>query len=136
VAPSRQGGGSEAARLRITRAALAAALCLAAFEARADPYEQVWETIFLGVASGLAACVVVELACGQGSWFVRAALGVFFAVIDLVLYVLFISLSIQLSIHAPSSSSPGYGPLVAATLAPWLVPAARLAWLLHARRRR
>jgi hypothetical protein len=136
MAPSREGGGSEAARLRRARAALGAALCLVAFEARADPYADVWATILLGVTSGLVACVVVELALGQGGWFVRAALGVFFAVVDLVMYLTTIGIWIQASVAGGSPSSSTYGPLIFATLLPWAVPAVRLAWLLHARSRR
>ncbi len=94
------------------------------------PEAQVFGAIFLGVVAGFLACIVVELACGRGTWLVRAAIGAGFAIMDVLLYFVFLNITIQVGIATgPSTSSSGAGPLILVTLAAWVVPAARLWWL-------
>ncbi len=134
VAASREGGGRHKSGLMRARAGLLSGLCaLASFDAFADPYAQVFGAIMLGVAAGFLACIVVELAFGRGAWYKRAAIGFAFAILDVVLYLVFLNVSIQVSIASGSSSPSNAGPVIVAVLAAWVVPAARLGWLLRRR---
>jgi hypothetical protein len=115
------------------RAALLAAGCaLASLDARADPYAQVWEMWFFAVAGGCLACIVVELAAGKTPWYVRLAIGVGFAILNIILYMVFLNVLIQVAVASgPSGSSSGNGTFILIMLAAWVVPVARLGWLLR-----
>jgi len=135
VAAPRESVGTGAALIRF-RAGIAAALCLVSPDVLADPYGQVFGAIFLGVGLGLLACVVVELAYGGGPWAGRLAIGIAFAALNAIAYLVAIGVLIQLSIASgPSTSETGYGPVAVAILLAWILPAARLWALLRAKNR-
>jgi len=121
VAPG-QGGRSQGQGLTRWRTGLFACACaLASRDAFADPYAQTFGMWFLAVAGGCVACVVVELAAGDARGFTRLAIGVAFAVLDAVLYLAFLGVLIRAA------------PFFIWILAAWVVPAARLWWLLRRR---
>ena len=122
MASSGEGRGTKSDGLRPCRTGLFACLCaLASFNAFADPYAQSFQAIFLAVGGGFLACIVVELAAGRGGWGRRAAIGVAFAILDVVVYLAILSILIKA------------GPLMVWVLAAWVIPAARLYWLLDKR---
>jgi len=132
VASPGESRGRDANGLTRAAAALGAGLCAWSFEARADPYATVWATIFWGIATGCLACIVVELALGPGSWLRRAAVGIAFAFVNLFAYFIFAMMSIQVGVASgPSPTPSGYGPLIVATLVPWIFPVLRLTWLSY-----
>ena len=95
-----------------------------------SPEPQVAEIIFFGVAAGFLACIVVELACGRGGWLERAAIGLAFAVVNVLLYLALVNITINLMVATgPATTSSGPGPVYVAILAAWVLPAARLWWL-------
>ena len=95
-----------------------------------SPEGQVFGAMFLGVMAGFLACIVVELAYGRGTRLKRGAIGLAIAILDLLLYVAFLNITINVGVAAgPSAPSSGPGPVILVTLAAWIVPAARLWWL-------
>jgi hypothetical protein len=131
-----KGGGAQSDGLIPRRTGLFACLCaLASFDAFADPYAQAFAAIFFGIGAGFLACIVVELAAGRGGWLKRAAVGVAFTILDAAAYLVFINILITVAVASgPSTSASGPGPVILVTLAAWVVPALRLAWLLRTRR--
>lgn len=83
------------------------------------------------VAAGFLACIAVELAFGKGGWPLRLALGLSLALVDFLLFFLFVGLVIKVGIATgPSRPDQGAGPvLLLAMLLPWVLPGARLWWL-------
>jgi hypothetical protein len=131
MAAPRESGGAQSDGLKRGRTGFVACLCaLASFDAFADPYAQAFAGLFFVVGAGFLACIVVELAAGQGGWGKRAAVGMAFAILDAVTYVAFLNILITVSIAiGPSTSSSGPGPVILIALAAWVVPALRLYWL-------
>jgi hypothetical protein len=99
-----------------------------------DPYAEAFAGLLLVVGTGFLACIVVELAAGQGSKMARAVVGLFFAIADLVAYVAFINVLLVSSRGSPPDATPsGEGPVILVALAAWVVPVLRLVWLRRKR---
>jgi len=121
VAPGK-GGGTQGDGLTRWRTGLFACACaLASREALADPAAQAFGGWFLAVAGGCLACVVVELAAGTSQGLARLAIGVGLAIVNAFLYLALVGVLILTT------------PFLVWILVPWVLPAARLWWLLRKR---
>lgn len=95
-----------------------------------NPESQVWGVIFLGVGAGFLACIFVELASGRGPRLNRALIGIGLAILDIILYFVFVGIAIQAMVGSdPSKGLSGAGFVIVTILAAWVVPAVRLWWL-------
>ena len=99
---------------------------LASFDAlAANPYGNVLAIGFLAVGGGVLACPIVELAFGKGGKGQRLAIGIGLAVVDILVFLVFMQIWITAGIASGPSSSSGPGSLILVVLVPWIIPVAR-----------
>jgi hypothetical protein len=113
-------------KIRFAAALFAGFGGLASFNAlAASGYGEVLGGLLLAIGGGVLACPIVELVFGKGGWGKSLAIGIAFAVLDILVFLVLLQVFITGVTTLLPSSSGGPGLLFVIALVPWIIPVAR-----------